>query len=91
VDGVEYATVVSSDGKYYSSTFNAGIVVDKGFSKEIAIKGDIVGGSGRTANFDIFKRTDLYVKGETYGYGVTPPVGNQTTGTNDSLFHSSNP
>ena len=89
VDGTAYDTVVSSDGKYYTATFNngEGILIDKGFSKEISIKGDIIGGSGRTIDFDIYKRTDLYLKGETYGYGITPPNGTDTSGTDDGAFH----
>ncbi|MBU1046781.1 peptidoglycan-binding protein [Patescibacteria group bacterium] len=72
VDGVAYDVMVSSDGKYYTSTFGTGLVVDKGLAKEITIKGDIISGSGRTIAFDLYKNTDLYVTGETYGYGITP-------------------
>ena len=83
VDGVAYPVVVSSDGKYYTSSFG-GMVIDKGLSKEISIKGDIVGGSGRTIAFDLYRNTDLNVVGQTYGYGITPP----TSGTG---FASTNP
>ncbi len=77
VDGVAYDTTLSSDGKYYTANFGEGIVIDKGLNKEISIKADIIGGSGRTAAFNIEKTTDIYITGETYGYGITPP----TTGT----------
>ena len=74
VDGVEYDVVVSSDGKYYTTSFPGnGLLIDKGFSKDISIKGDIVGGTLRTVAFDIAKRTDIGVVGETYGYGIIPP------------------
>jgi hypothetical protein len=74
VDGVAYDTTISSDGKYYTTTFPAsGILIDKGFNKEVAVKGNITGGSARTIDFDIAKRTDLYLVGETYGYGTIPP------------------
>jgi hypothetical protein len=86
VDGTAYDTVVSSDGKYYTSTFGNGIVVDKGNSIEVYIKGDIVGGSGRTIAFDLYKTTDVYITGETFGYGITPP----TTGT-PGLFGATTP
>ena len=79
VDGTAYSTSISSDGKYYSANFGSGIVIDKGLSKEVWIQGDIIGGSsaGRTVQFDIYKNTDIYVTGETYGYGITPtPNGN---------------
>jgi len=89
VDGVAYDTIVSSDGKYYTAAFGNGIVVAKGTSKEISIKGDIVDGSGRTIDFDIYRRTDIDVVGETYGYGITPANGTDTSGTDDGAFHQS--
>jgi len=88
VDGVAYPVTVSSNGKYYTSTFGAnGIVVQKGFSKDISIRGDIADGSARTIDFNIEKRTDLNVTGELYGYGIVPPFGS-ASGTNDSQFHT---
>ena len=72
VDGTAYDLTVSVDGKYYTANFGEGIVVSKGQSKEISIKGDIVGGSGRTIIFDIYKDTDLYITGEDFNYGITP-------------------
>ncbi|MBI5045733.1 MAG: peptidoglycan-binding protein, partial [Candidatus Niyogibacteria bacterium] len=78
VEGVgSYDVVLSSDGKYYTSTFpensGKGILIAKGFSKDIYIKGDVTGGSSRTAIFSIAKRTDLGVVGALYGYGINPP------------------
>ncbi|MBI4224921.1 MAG: peptidoglycan-binding protein [Candidatus Sungbacteria bacterium] len=77
VDGVAYDAVVSSDGKYYTTTFTdnsgQGLLIDKGFSKELSIKGDIIGGSGRTIIFDIAKRVDIGLNGQTYGFGIMPP------------------
>lgn len=74
VDGTEYATTLSADGKFYTSTFGSGIVILKGLNKEISVKGDIIGGSGRTIAFNIEKTTDIYITGETYKYGITPPT-----------------
>ncbi|MDD5547579.1 MAG: peptidoglycan-binding domain-containing protein [Candidatus Pacebacteria bacterium] len=80
VDGTAYDATVSADGKYYTTTFSGeGLLTDKGAYKEISIKGDIIGGSGRTIDFDIAKRVDLNVVGELYGYGITPPVGTGVT------------
>lgn len=68
----DYATTVSSDGKYYTSTFGTGIVIGKGLNKEFTLKGDIVSGSGRSVDFNIYRTTDIVVKGNTYGYYLTP-------------------
>ena len=59
VDGTAYDTVVSSDGKYFTSTLGTGLIVDKGANIQASIKGDISGGSGRTIDFDVYKTTDL--------------------------------
>lgn len=83
VDGVAYATTVSADGKYYTANFGSGIVIDKGLSKEISVKGDILSGSARTVDFDLYKDTDVYLTGETYGYGIIP--------TTVSPFTTANP
>jgi hypothetical protein len=97
VDGTAYPTTLSSDGKYYSTSFPGGILIDKGLSKDIYVQGDIVGSNanGRTAEFDIYKNTDIYVTGETYGYGITPTAtGNcnatASTATTGSEFIDSN-
>ncbi|NOY35629.1 MAG: peptidoglycan-binding protein [bacterium] len=92
VGDTAYDTTVSSDNKYYSASFGDGIVIDKGMFKDIAIKGDIVSGSGRTIDFDIYKTTDVYLTGETYGYGITPTIGGNTdtnSSTDDSEFNTS--
>lgn len=77
VDGTGYAAVVSANGKYYTTTFTdnsgQGLLIDKGFSKEISIQGDITGGSGRTVIFDIAKKVDIGLNGQTYGFGILPP------------------
>ncbi len=67
-----YATIVSSDGKYYTVSFGtSGIVIAKGLSAEFTIKGDVVSGSSRTVKFDVYKNTDISVKGNLYGYYMT--------------------
>ncbi|OGG47481.1 hypothetical protein A2761_00335 [Candidatus Kaiserbacteria bacterium RIFCSPHIGHO2_01_FULL_51_33] len=87
VDGTSYPTTVSADGKYYSTVFPGGLLIDKGLSKEISVKGDIVSGSGRTVAFTIEKSTDLYITGETYQYGITPSTSSDTARiTSGSIF-----
>ena len=93
VEGVAYDTTVSSDGKYFTSTFGdnngKGILIDKGFSKEFYVKGDITGGSGRNVDFDIAKRTDINLIGENYGYGITSPQTGSSDPTDDTAAFSS--
>ncbi len=93
IDGTSYPTTVSADGKYYSANLGSGISIDKGASKDIYIQGDIVGtgAAGRTIKFDIYKTTDLYLSGETYGYGITPPAGAGTASDSTSEFTASTP
>ncbi|PIP87371.1 hypothetical protein COW81_00650 [Candidatus Campbellbacteria bacterium CG22_combo_CG10-13_8_21_14_all_36_13] len=89
VDGTAYPVTVSSDGKYYTSTFGSGITIDKGFSVDVSIKGDITDGSARTIDFDIARRTDINVSGQTYGYGIIPPQTGSSVPTADTAAFSS--
>ncbi len=93
-DGVSYPTTLSTDGKYYTASFGSGIVLTKGNSLEVYIQGDIVGSNsaGRTVQFDLYKATDIYAKGENYGYGVTPTAGESTAAaTTASEFTTGSP
>ncbi|MES2213755.1 MAG: peptidoglycan-binding domain-containing protein [Patescibacteria group bacterium] len=93
VDGTAYDTTVSSDGKYYSALFPGGLLIDKGNSKDLYIQGDIVGSSasGRTVQFDLYKTTDIYLSGVTYGYGITPTASNTGSVTTSSEFTTGTP
>ncbi|MEK7542013.1 MAG: hypothetical protein AAB533_04145, partial [Patescibacteria group bacterium] len=85
----EYPAGVSADGKYYTTRFDPPLLLDKGSSAEIYLKADIVGGSDRTIKFNIYRTSDLAVRGETYGYGITPPTsGTGFTTTNPWYFAS---
>ena len=89
VDGTAYDTTLSADGKYYSAVLpGSGILIDKGFNKEVYIRADITGGSARKVDFDIAKRTDLFVVGENFGYGITPPQTSLTDPTDDTAAFS---
>ena len=89
VDGTAYDATISSDGKYYTSSFpGKGLLIDKGFSKEISIKGDIIGGTLRTVDFDIAKRSDIGVYGETYGYGINAPLASGAASADGAAFNN---
>jgi len=74
VDGTSYAATVSTDGRYYTVSIPGGLLIQKGFSKDVYLQGDIVGinASGRVAEFDIDKKTDVYFVGQSFGYGIQP-------------------
>src|SRR3989344_1313952 len=92
VDGTSYTPAVSADGKYYTTVFpensGKGIMVAKGFNKEFSIKGDIAGGSARTIDFDIQKRTDIAFNGILYGYGLTPPLASGAASADGAAFNN---
>jgi len=88
-DGTTYTPVVSSDGKYYTASFGSGIVIDKGLNKELKIVADIESGSGRTIAFDVYRLTDVYVSGETFGYGITPTAGTGWTSSSNPAYDAS--
>src|SRR3989344_4118340 len=93
VDGTEYGVLTSADGKFFTSVFpGTGILVDKGFNKDVSIKGDLVGGSDRTVDFDIAKRSDINVVGETYGFGILAAVaGSAATADGSAVNNADDP
>ncbi len=103
VNGTSYPTTLSADGRYYTSTFPGGILMNEGFSADVYVQGDLVGtdAAGRIAEFDIDKTSDIYLVGQTFGYGITPTVtetgvistlathGTALLGTNQPWFQAS--
>lgn len=93
IDGTDYPTVISADGKYYTANFGDGLVIAKGNNKEVYAKGDIESGSNRGADFDLYRFTDIYAVGKQFGFGVTPTAtdsGGSATDDNGS-FQATNP
>lgn len=84
VNGTSYPTIIDSSGKYYTTTFSGGLLIPKGQSVDVYIKGNIVGSNvaGRDARFNIDRSTDVYFVGQTYGYGVTDKGCNAAACTN---------
>jgi len=83
IDDKEFPATVSSDGKYYSSSFGGGIEIDKGLSKEILIKANIESGSSRTIDFDLFREADLQVHGLSFDYDIKPTAATTTADNDD--------
>ncbi|KKW11123.1 MAG: hypothetical protein UY50_C0020G0004 [Parcubacteria group bacterium GW2011_GWA2_49_9] len=88
VDGTAYTPVVTDGGQYYTAVFGSGLVIEKGFSKEISIKGDVIGGSGRKVDFDIAKQTDIDLVGELYGYGIMPAFAGTAASTDGGAVNN---
>ena len=92
VNGTEYPADASSDGRYYVARLGQSVEVDKGGNIETAIRLDVEGGSDRTIDFDLQRRTDVVVKGKTYGYYITPANGSSAnTSTQGEGFTSTEP
>ena len=94
VDGNTYNTTASVDGNYYTTLFPGGIVIDKGFSKDVYVKADIIGANAAARNvvFDIDRDTDIYLTGELYGYGITVTAGSTSSASNsNSQFTTGTP
>lgn len=95
IDGGDcYDHTVSSDGKYYTAKFgDAGLKLAKGEFKDIYIKGDIVSGSGRGVDLDIYRYADIKVTGNVYGYDILPTATNSADSAtdDDGTFQDANP
>ncbi len=100
VNGTAYPATLDSTGRYLTSSFPGGVAINEGYTADVYLKGDITGAnaSGRTAEFDVNKATDIYIVGQTYGYGIVPVSGNETntadaplTGNHKSLFTDTQP
>ena len=67
------STIANPTDKYVTFDFSsAPITITKGTNKEFSLAGNIVNGSSRTVEFDIYDEIDVVAKGVTYGYFITP-------------------
>ena len=53
-------------------TFNPELSIAKGKNQSFDLRVDIVDGSGRKISYDIDETTDVLIKGDDYGYYITP-------------------
>ncbi len=72
VNGTSYPTVLSADGRYFTTTIAGGVLMTKGNSADVYVQGDITGtnSNSRIIQFDIDRPSDIYIVGQTYGYGI---------------------
>ncbi len=72
VDGSALTSVASPSAKKAQFVLASPLVVDKGQTKNLDLRLDIVDGSARAISLDIDKKADVVVKGQTYGFYVVP-------------------
>ena len=79
IDGVVVATVAKATSKDAAFDLRANpIVLTKGKSKQVNLRGDIVSGSARTIRWDIKKQDDVIAIGKTFGFSPTPTFNNSS-------------
>jgi hypothetical protein len=84
--GTSYPT--ENDGRHYLAVFpDDGILLKKGESIDVIVKGDITGsGSGRTVQFDLHYGADVGFTGTHYGFGVNLLAGGNTATSGNGAF-----
>jgi hypothetical protein len=78
----------TEDARDYSVSFSPAILIPKGTSRDITVRGRLLAGaSNRTVEFDITYSTDIVLRGTTYGFGIAPsPDGNTDVSGSHSAF-----
>ena len=91
VDDEKVADGSIINGIVYFDLSASPVEIAKGKNKEFMLKGDIVDGSARTLDFDIYDQIDVIAKGQTYGYYRLPTytIGG-TTATAEPWFNANN-
>lgn len=79
IDGAEKATGVVNGKKVVFDFSSDPVKVSKGNNKEFTVRLDIIDGSGRTISLDIDKKVDVVVKGDKYGFFITPSYPNSSS------------
>ncbi len=88
VAGIAYPAEI--DGREFTSNFSPAIVIPKGNTLDLYIKGDITNtGALRTLKFDIDGSGDVSLTGKTYGYGVGLAADSNTDVSGNSVFLTS--
>lgn len=73
MDGATLATVSQPTDKYVDFDLSsAPVSITKGQNKTFELKGDIINGSSRTIDFEVYNKADILVKGKTYGFYINP-------------------
>ncbi|MFA5126640.1 MAG: hypothetical protein WC465_01395 [Patescibacteria group bacterium] len=88
-DGTKIAdgVVDTSNSKYINFILTSPLTIPKGQTYQFQIRADVESGSARTVQVGFYRRTDILVQGQTYGYNITPT----TSGTGTSASATTNP
>ena len=86
VDDVLKGTVTSPNDGKVSFTFNPPVLVEKGKTVQIDLRGDLVDGSARTVRFDIEDESDIRAVGQLYGSEVKVADGGNGATTDAEPF-----
>ncbi len=88
INDVAYPTEI--DGRYYTSTFEPPIIIPKGESVDLYVRGDITtSGANRTVQFNIRKSDGVWLTGDTYGFDVSIAAEANTATEGNSVFITS--
>ncbi|TSC79107.1 MAG: hypothetical protein G01um101433_4 [Parcubacteria group bacterium Gr01-1014_33] len=72
VDGASYGATLTPDAQRLITDFGNGILIDKSASKDVALRGNLFGGSaGRTLLFTIEEAGDILLESTTRPYGIS--------------------
>ncbi len=78
-NGVQVGATASLTNRKVTFDFGDGVDIASGGTVRLELRGDVVGGSGRTVRFDINDATDVQSVGQTFGSTI---VGNIVNGVN---------
>jgi len=91
VDSESYATGLLDGGIIYFDLTDNPVEIAKGKKKEFMLKGDIVDGSDRTLDFDIYDQIDIIAKGEEFKrYRLPTYTIDSTDSTAEPYFNAGN-
>lgn len=77
LEGNVLGTVAEPDDKYVEFDLSSSpYTITKGQNKTFELRGDIMDGSSRTIDFEVYNKADILVKGKTYGFYIAPSYTN---------------
>ena len=91
IDGTNYPAVITEDGKYFRANLATPLKMIKGAVIQLYVKVDVDSGSGRTVDFNMDRKTDIVVKGLSFGHYLTPGGGSSGSADPGALSSDTQP